>query len=63
MAFKIKFKQEECIGCGACVAVCSENWELKDGKAKPKKSSVQEIGCNQDAADTCPMNCIEIEEE
>ncbi|MBW2988110.1 ferredoxin [Candidatus Woesearchaeota archaeon] len=62
MAYKIKFNEEECIGCGACVAVCGENWELKDGKAHPKKTEVEEKGCNEDAAETCPMNCISIEE-
>ncbi len=61
MAYKLLFKEEDCIGCGACAAVCSDNWELDGGKAKPKKSVVEEIGCNQEAADTCPMNCISIE--
>jgi ferredoxin len=58
---KIIFKEDECIGCGACVAVCDANWELAEGKAKPKTLEVKEAGCNQDAADTCPMNCIILE--
>ncbi len=63
MGFDISIKTEDCIGCGACVAVCDSNWELVEGKAHPKASKVEEIGCNQDAADTCPMNCIIIKEE
>ena len=63
MGYKIVYNEENCIGCGACAALCPENWELKDGKAKPKKTELTEIGCNQDAVDSCPMNCINIEEE
>ena len=63
MAFKISINKEDCIGCGACVAVCPENWEINDGKASPKNESVEEVGCNKDAADSCPMNCISVKEE
>jgi len=59
---KIIQKHEECIGCGACVSVCPDNWEMgKDGKAKPKKTDVKEVGCNQSAADTCPVQCIKVQ--
>jgi len=33
------------------------------GKAKPKKKEVTEIGCNKDAADSCPADCITITEK
>ena len=61
MAFKITIDKEKCIGCGACAAVCSDNFELNEGKAKVKKAEVEEIGCNKDAADACPVQCIKIE--
>ena len=52
---------EKCIGCGACTTC--DNWELKDdGKAHPKRTEADEIGCNQEAADICPVKCITIEE-
>lgn len=58
---KIVQTHEECIGCGACVAVC-DNWEMgSDGKAQAKKTDVDEIGCNKEAADVCPVGCIKIE--
>ena len=60
MGFKITIDQDECIGCGACTAV-SDNFELDGDKAKPKKSSVNEIGTNQEAADACPKGCIHVE--
>lgn len=63
MKYKIKHDLDCCIGCGACMSVCPENWELGDAKARPKKTEVDEIGCNQKAADMCPVSCIKIEEE
>jgi len=60
--FKIIHNREKCAGCGACVSVC-DNWEIgEDGKAKPKKTEVEEVGCNKEAADVCPVQCIKIEE-
>ncbi|MDD3178604.1 MAG: ferredoxin [Candidatus ainarchaeum sp.] len=59
---KIKQDRNACIGCGACVSVCPENWEFKGNKPIPKKTEVKEIGCNRQAADVCPVRCIEIEE-
>jgi ferredoxin len=61
--YRIVQDREVCIGCGACVSVCPDNWEMKDdGKAGPIKTEIEEIGCNQDAADVCPVQCIKIEE-
>lgn len=64
MAVKIIHDKSVCIGCGACAAVCPANWEMADdGKSKPKKTEVDEIGCNMDAAQSCPVNCIHIEKD
>ena len=63
MKYKVVQKRAECIGCGACVASCSDNWEMaKDNKAKPKKTAIDdsEFACNKEAADACPVKCIEI---
>lgn len=60
MSYKINFKRDECLGCGAC-SVC-ENWEMQnDGKVQPKESEVSELGCNQAAADVCPVKIISFE--
>ena len=55
---KVLVDKEKCIGCGACTSVC-DNFEMKDdGKAHANKSEVAEIGCNQEAADACPVDAI-----
>lgn len=59
--FKINFKVDDCIGCGTCVACCPDNWEMDGDKAKPKKIDLDDAGCNQEAADSCPASCIIIE--
>lgn len=63
MAFKVKFEEEKCIGCGTCAALCPDNWELKGDKAKPKKTELKEAGCNRDAEQNCPVNCIHLIEK
>jgi len=61
MTINIEHDRVNCIGCGACAAVCPDNWEMaKDGKSKAKKSSLKDIGCNMDAAEACPVNVIHI---
>jgi ferredoxin len=62
MAYKITVDDKECIGCGACEAQCPEGFEVKDGKAKPKKDKPNELGCIKEAADICPVKAIKIEE-
>ena len=59
MAFKIEVDKEKCIGCGACAATC-DNFEMEEGKAVAKQSKVEEIGCNQEGADVCPVDAIKI---
>jgi len=64
MAFVIKHDRAACIGCGACAAVCSDNWEMKgDGKSAPKKTKLDDAGCNTEAESSCPVSCITVTEE
>ena len=59
--YKIAVDKEKCIGCGACAAQC-DNFEMDGDKAKPKKEVVNEIGCNKDGADSCPVEAISVKE-
>jgi len=62
--YKITQDREKCIGCGSCVAICGENWEMKeDNKSTPKKTELEEISCNQKAAEGCPVAIIKVDEE
>jgi ferredoxin len=36
---------------------------MVDGKAQPKKTELEEVGCNQTAADGCPVQCIRVIKE
>lgn len=58
--FKIEQDRDACIGCGACTSVCPDNWEMKGDKSHPKETEVDDVGCNQEAADVCPVQCIKI---
>jgi ferredoxin len=59
--FRIEHDRDACIGCGSCVSICPANWVMaKDGKSKPKKTDLDDIGCNQEAADACPVSCIKV---
>lgn len=72
MKYKIIYDRETCIGAAACAAVCPKHWKMvEDGKAnliESKKNKdgkfekiVDDIECNQEAADACPVNAIKIE--
>ncbi len=58
--YKIIQNRDVCIGCGACVSVCPDNWVMKGDKSHPKKTEINDIGCNKEAADVCPVQCIKI---
>lgn len=56
--------QDECIGCGQCVEICPEVFDM-DGDVAA--TIVDEVPAEledaaQEAADSCPVDCIAIEE-
>ena len=49
--------KEACIGCGSCVAICEEVFEMtEDGKAKVKIQ--KDFPCIQEAIEACPVDAI-----
>lgn len=58
--YKIEHDLDKCIGCGVCVSLCPENWVMKGGKSYPKKTELDDLGCNKEAADACPTQAIKI---
>lgn len=49
----MKVDRSKCIGCGACVSICPNVFELKDGKSHVKSND----NC-EDAVDACPVAAI-----
>lgn len=73
--YKVIFDKNKCIGALACYAVAQKYWELSDdgkvnliGATKRDDGKFEliveegEIEANRDAADSCPVYAIEIEE-
>ncbi len=67
---KIIFERDKCIGCGTCSVICPSFWEMEDdGRAGLKEGienkgiierEVEEESCNVEAAQSCPMQCIQV---
>ncbi len=72
--FKISQQRNNCIGCGSCVMYAKNTWSMNDadGKADLKNSikkgdvfvaevDIDELEENQNAAKSCPMQIIKID--
>jgi len=57
--YKVEVDHKLCIGCGACTVAC-DNFVMNGDKAKPVNAEVESLGCNQEAADGCPVEAIKI---
>ena len=59
MKYKIKVDENLCIGCGSCAAICPEAFQIDDnGKSKPIKEEVLELGCAKTSEESCPVKAI-----
>ena len=71
--YKLQHDRPNCIGCGACEAVASDFFEIKDdGKVQVKGGKKldndqyeldfeeKDFKAVKDAADSCPVNVIHI---
>ena len=64
MAKRVYIDEEECIGCGSCVEICPEVFQMKEGEEKSEviKPEGGPENLIQEAIDTCPVSCIRWEE-
>jgi ferredoxin len=64
MSKAVYIDEEECIGCGSCVEICPEVFQMQEGdeKAQVIKSEGGPEDLIQEAIDTCPVSCIHWEE-
>lgn len=69
---KVILDRDICIGCGSCQALCPKYWEMADdakvdlvGSQKTSgeryELEVQDIECNRQAEEACPVQCIHVE--
>ena len=55
---KVLVDEEKCIGCGACVAICPEVFEIGDnGKCSVKEKETNKK-CVKEAESSCPVEAI-----
>ncbi|MGB9726621.1 MAG: ferredoxin [Minisyncoccia bacterium] len=61
----LKVNTQKCIGCGMCVNLCPEVFELKNGRSSVKKDAKIEKNkdCIIQAEQNCPMGAIEFKEK
>ncbi len=61
---KVKIDADSCTGCELCVDTCPEVFEMADdvavAKAAEVPADVEESA--REAAESCPVECIEIED-
>jgi ferredoxin len=59
---KVFVDRDACIGCGVCVNLCPDVFSITDeGKAEAIAPET-DAPCTQDAADSCPVQAIQVEE-
>lgn len=64
MSKTVYIDEEECIGCGSCVEICPEVFQMQEGEEKAEviKPEGGPEDLIQEAIDTCPVSCIHWEE-
>ncbi len=58
----MKINKEKCIGCGLCISLCPDVFEIgEDGKSEVKKGADLKANekCVQEAKEGCPVSAIE----
>ncbi len=53
--------EELCIGCGTCEALCPNVFKIEDGKSHVISEDCGDCNC-QEAAESCPVSAISVEE-
>ena len=60
---RVTIDENECIGCGVCAQICPDVFILDEDAGVSKVIRPEGADCAQEAADSCPVSCIHIEEE
>jgi ferredoxin len=63
MPIKVTVDKDKCIACGNCYDVCPDVFEGDDeGRSQVKKGAKLELPCVKEAAESCPVEAITVEE-
>ena len=54
---------ENCIGCGMCVAIDPDHFEIVDGLSEATNNNSLESEALKNAIDSCPVSAIEINDK
>jgi len=62
---KIKVDEAKCIGCGTCVSLCDDCFEMQGAISHPKNGgNCESDSCNlKEVAESCPVQAINVEAE
>ena len=58
---KVSVDENKCIGCGACISVCPEVFELNENGKSRVKQEETDLECCKEAKDICPVDAITID--
>ena len=58
---KIKIEESNCIGCGTCVALAANTFEMEGDLAVVKKEVTDDEETIKMAAESCPTQVISLE--
>lgn len=57
---KVKVDKDGCIGCGVCVSLCGEVFELGDDGKAIVVAPDSDAPCVEDAMNSCPVSAITV---
>jgi len=60
---QVRLNRDDCIGCGVCAQICPDVFELDEDAGKAKVIRPAGAECAKEAADSCPVSCIKVEED
>ena len=58
-----KIEINNCIGCGACIAMDPEHFEFDDNLSSVKSNDNLDSDALQNAIDSCPVGAIKVTED
>ncbi len=72
--YKLIHEREICIGCAACESIAPKFWKMDNDEMKADLIDSDKVGANEErfvddlednmeAAESCPVECIHIEED